>query len=999
MQKYCLLFCSMFFLFVADSQQKSTSASKNKPPLNHTVYDSWESIGEKLISNNGEYVAYTINVQEGNNTLYVQKSYEEKVATKMAIPRGYNASFSADGNYLVCKIKPTYEQIREAKIKKKKPDEMPKDSMAIVTLANMSIQKIARVKSFLISEENNWLAWLHEKNELDKKADAEEGTMLFVKNFSNNKIDSFNKISSYLFDKNGNTLVLDRRGSKKDSLLKNAAIWVKLNEFKADTLLKNYADTKRFVLDETGNQLAFVATFDTTKTEQKDYNLYQYNQQKEWFVFKNEANGLPTNWRINENATISFSKSGNRLLFGTSPKIIAKDTSLPEFERVSVDVWHYNDDELQTVQLKNNDANLKRSYTAIVDVQKNKIVQLGNEEFTRVQIPLEGDATVAYSTSNLGKRVASQWQGFTYNDVYAIDVSNGNKKLIKTNLKGNIYPSYTGKYLVMYDEVKKKYEVYNHSTGVVTPFAKDIPYPLYDEDNDVPDDANAYGIVKWMEADKYVLIYDRYDVWKVDPTGKEKSIAITNGRKEKVQHRYLSVDEDEKFITPFQNVYFRIYDEVTKASGVLLHQAFVPIKPLLKGEENVKNEERDSSKTFAVNTILFMQPGIFREANPVVAKNTTTKTTSTKTVAGIQPKLLNSNILSNINSFIKAKNSRTSLFVMEDYAHSPNLYVGYGLDTSFNQNLNDSKIFDTTISLHANQLTKTNPQQENYNWGTAELFTWKAYTGKQTEGIIYKPENFDSTKKYPMIVYFYERSNNTLHNYIAPAPTPSRLNISFFVSRGYIVFVPDIWYKTGKPGQSAYDYIVSGTRAVVKKGYVDSTKMGLQGQSWGGYQIAHLITRTNLYAAAWAGAPVANMTSAYGGIRWGSGLTRQFQYEKTQSRIGATLWERPDLYIENSPLFHLPKVKTPLVIMHNDKDDAVPWYQGIELFTGLRRLGKKVWMLNYNDDLHNLMERRNRKDIQIREQQFFDWLLKGEKPSPWLEKGVPAIMKGRTLGL
>jgi dipeptidyl aminopeptidase/acylaminoacyl peptidase len=250
-----------------------------------------------------------------------------------------------------------------------------------------------------------------------------------------------------------------------------------------------------------------------------------------------------------------------------------------------------------------------------------------------------------------------------------------------------------------------------------------------------------------------------------------------------------------------------------------------------------------------------------------------------------------------------------------------------------------------------------------------------------------------------MIVYFYERSNNTLHNYIAPSPTPSRLNISFFVSRGYIVFVPDIWYKTGKPGQSAYDYIVSGTRAVVKLGFVDSTKIGLQGQSWGGYQIAHLITRTNLYAAAWAGAPVANMTSAYGGIRWGSGLNRQFQYEKTQSRIGATLWERQDLYLENSPLFHLPKVKTPLVIMANDKDDAVPWYQGIELFTGLRRLNKKVWMLNYNDELHNLVERKNRKDIQIREQQFFDWLLKGENPAPWLNEGVPAIMKGRTWGL
>jgi dipeptidyl aminopeptidase/acylaminoacyl peptidase len=193
--------------------------------------------------------------------------------------------------------------------------------------------------------------------------------------------------------------------------------------------------------------------------------------------------------------------------------------------------------------------------------------------------------------------------------------------------------------------------------------------------------------------------------------------------------------------------------------------------------------------------------------------------------------------------------------------------------------------------------------------------------------------------------------------------------------------------------------VVSGARALVKKGWVDSTKMGIQGQSWGGYQVAHIITRTPIFAAAWAGAPVANMTSAYGGIRWESGMNRQFQYEKSQSRIGATLWEKPNLYIENSPLFYLPKVKTPLVIMANDNDGAVPWYQGIELFTAMRRLGKQVWMLNYNGEAHNLVERKNRKDIQIREQQFFDWLLKGEKPTIWLTDGVPAIDKGRAWGL
>jgi dipeptidyl aminopeptidase/acylaminoacyl peptidase len=214
-----------------------------------------------------------------------------------------------------------------------------------------------------------------------------------------------------------------------------------------------------------------------------------------------------------------------------------------------------------------------------------------------------------------------------------------------------------------------------------------------------------------------------------------------------------------------------------------------------------------------------------------------------------------------------------------------------------------------------------------------------------------------------------------------------------------MVLAPDIHYKDGYPGKAAFDYVVSGARALVKRGWVDSTKMGIQGQSWGGYQVAHIITRTPLFAAAWAGAPVANMTSAYGGIRWESGMNRQFQYEKTQSRIGATLWEKPQLYIENSPLFHLPKVKTPLVIMSNDNDGAVPWYQGIEMFTAMRRLNKKVWLLNYNGEAHNLIERKNRKDIQIREQQFFDWLLKGEKPAVWLSDGVPAIEKGKSWGL
>ena len=333
-----------------------------------------------------------------------------------------------------------------------------------------------------------------------------------------------------------------------------------------------------------------------------------------------------------------------------------------------------------------------------------------------------------------------------------------------------------------------------------------------------------------------------------------------------------------------------------------------------------------------------------------------------------------------IASIQKAKQADRWIYTLENFQQSPDLYT---------QASNSNPV----------KLSNLNPQQQNYNWGTAELYRWTALDGKPATGVVYKPENFDPKKKYPLILYFYETHTDALNQYIPPTPTGSRLNISFFVSRGYIVCSPDIHYTTGQPAQSAYNYVVSAAKSLASKPWIDGKHMGIQGQSWGGIQVAQLVTMTNIFKAAWSGAPVANMTSAYGGIRWESGLNRQFQYEKAQSRIGATLWERPDLYIKNSPLFHVPKIFTPMVIMANDADGAVPWYQGIELFTAMRRLNKPSWMLNYNGEAHNLRERKNQKDISIREQQFFDWLLKGDKPAKWLTDGVPAIQKGKEWGL
>ncbi|MEP7272028.1 MAG: prolyl oligopeptidase family serine peptidase, partial [Acidobacteriota bacterium] len=288
------------------------------------------------------------------------------------------------------------------------------------------------------------------------------------------------------------------------------------------------------------------------------------------------------------------------------------------------------------------------------------------------------------------------------------------------------------------------------------------------------------------------------------------------------------------------------------------------------------------------------------------------------------------------------------------------------------------------------KVTDANPQKAQFLWGKSELVRFKNTDGVQLSGMLIKPENFDPKKKYPMIVYIYEQLSQGLHRFVNPSPGTS-INASYYASNGYLVFMPDIVYTIGYPGQSALKCVLPGIQAVVDQGFVNEQAIGIQGHSWGGYQIAYMVTQTNRFRAAAPGALVANMTSAYSGIRWGTGLPRQFQYEHTQSRIGGTLWEYPMRYLENSPVFRADRVQTPILMLHNDGDDAVPWYQGIEYYLALRRLNKEVYMFNYNGEPHGLRKRPNQKDYTRRTQEFFDYFLKGAAKPEWMESGIPFI--------
>ncbi|MEH6306511.1 prolyl oligopeptidase family serine peptidase [Olivibacter sp. CPCC 100613] len=908
-----------------------------KKPLDHGVYDNWQSIKSSKVSLDGKYIIYCITPQEGDAQSIISTSSGELI---LNTPRGENGIFTDNALYAIMTIKPPFAETRQAKIKKKKENEMPKDSLAIITLLDKSIYKTANVRSFKLADESSdYIAYLEEKKDpktdsLDKESKnkdkkTDEAGTLHLRNLATGQEEVFEQVNDYYFDNTASLLAFVRSGKKENQLNNEGLFLYSIRDKKLKQISKGHGTYRQITFDQNGTQLAFTAEKSPEKALQKPYSLYYYTPERDTanVIANVSSTGMPTNWNISGDGNLRFSKNGEKLFFGIAPIPQVKDTTIVDFEVANVDIWNWKDDYLQPQQLVNLKKDLAKSYLSVIYPKRSSIViPLASLAIPDIDLTDNADNIYALGSTNTGKRVSAQWEGSTKQDFYLISTVDGSKIQIASNVYGQVYFSPLGNYAVWYDMVSQQWASYDVNTRSMKILNTDLPVSFADEDNDSPTFAHPYGIAGWTAEDKEVLIYDKYDIWSFDPKGEDRRL-LTNGagRSTKTTFRYV---------------------EVVPKTGVRKHDKSIII---------------DTKEAFLVSAFNHVNKnGGWFETNPRNKKDPKELIMSPYTYRNV----------------LGSMDKKLIIYTKENYEESPDLYC------SASEFKNETR------------LSTINPQQKQYIWGTAELVKWTTPAGHEATGILYKPEDFSEAKKYPMITYFYEKLSDGLHTYIPPAPTPSRLNISYFVSNGYLVFAPDINYEIGHPGKSAEEYINSGVKELAKFPWVDEKHLGIQGQSWGGYQVAHLITRTDMYAAAWAGAPVVNMTSAYGGIRWSTGLNRQFQYEKTQSRIGKDLWEGYDLYIENSPLFHLKAVNTPVVVMANDNDGAVPWYQGIEMFTALRRLNKPVWLLNYNGEEHNLVKRQNRKDIQIREQQFFDHFLKG-KPAPvWLESGVPATLKG-----
>jgi dipeptidyl aminopeptidase/acylaminoacyl peptidase len=908
-----------------------------KKVVSPKIYDSWNRVSSTQLSRLGHYVSFEVNPEVGDGKLIV-KGFDG--THQNVFPRGSEAVFSPMEDFIAFQVKAEYKKGRALKLKKKKAKDLPKDSLFIFNLKTQVLDTFPKlISKKLAVESSNWMAFLVQP-EKPKKDSTEK-----------KEVKKKPKAKASKSDPKTNTLYLMNPMSGVQQKVKNVVDYrlsrngkiIAYSTFQRDSL----PESKLFVFDtkkqKTNEIYALEGLIKNITTDNKGQNIAFLSSRD---TTKQKCYSLQ-NYSLQTNQIRQISDAvGKQFKSGWVASPNGKIYFSRDDKHLYFGIAPKPEKEIKDSLLPEEKVHLDLWSWQDPYLQPQQLVQLKREQ-KRTYLCVfhfENGKLVQLADPEL-KNVQPLLKG---NSEIALGTDNRAYRKRTSWESPAYYDVYSvntqsGKRTLLLKEIQSRFGLSPHGKYV---------YWYANEDSSWYAKPIGGGVKVLLNQGVDLPLYDESHDYPQDP----------------YPYGVAGWTENDKGFIFYDKYDLWLADPTGKAKAINLTQSFGrKNNTVLRYLELNDEAQWINSK----NPLLLRAQDKTTKEAAFYSLNFKTKQIQELTKGGYRYLMP-----------IKAKEADRIIW------RRGNLNEYYNLWSSTLSFKNETK------------LSEANPQQKDYLWGSVELVKWNNTDGKEVEGLLYKPENFDPNKKYPMIVYFYRLHSDNLFNHYYPTPSRSVINPLHYISNGYLVFMPNIHYKIGHPGLSAYNHVVSGTLAMIAKGFVDKKNIGIQGQSWGGYETLYIVTQTDLFKAANSGAPVANMTSAYGGIRWGSGMNRAFQYEETQSRIGGSLWEKPLEYIENSPVFYAPKINTPIMFRHDDKDGAVPWYQGIEIFVALRRLNKPAWLLNYNGADHNLTKKRcNQMDFTIRMKQFFDYYLKGAPAPVWLKDGIPAIKKGKTLGL
>ncbi|MBX7119994.1 MAG: prolyl oligopeptidase family serine peptidase [Gemmatimonadaceae bacterium] len=937
-------------------------AAQTKRPITQDTYDLWRSILQPTLSADGRWAVYTRTPTVGDGELVARAT---DGTTEYRVPRGWTgrpltsvngtpfsaqaATVTSDSRHVLALQYPTKAASDSARVRRGRAAEAPKNRLLILALATGEVQQVDRVRGYQVARRGG--RYVAYQVDVDSAGAAPGGgrgaggrgapaagegagrdsatpparrkdaaAPLVLRELATRSEVRLEHVTAYAIDAGEQWLAYARGGP--DSLGIDG-VYVRHLATGSETRLKaGTGNYRSLAFDEAGQQLAFVTDADDWKAEKPRMTLYHASLvgtrqrpgvQPATVAVAADAPG--DGFRIADRGALEFVRAGGVLRFGiarTLPDSIPADSLA---ERAVVDLWHWRDTRPQPMQRLQAAQDRNRSFAAVWHVATRQFRRIAADSAPQVQFSEDG--RVAVATTGVPYELDAI-AGEDANDVIVYNTVTGAQARVATRIRGNGQLSPAARFVAFWQQ--GRWQAYEVATGKVRDLTGGIAGVKFDQEtHDTPGEPNPWGIAGWTKDDARILVYDRYDIWELDPLGLVAPRTLTDGagRRDGITFRLIDLDADERFVDPSKPLLLRAFDNATKYAGFY----------------------RDRVGGSAAPERIVMAPKSW--GNPQ-----------------------------------RARDAERFLVTRADYREFPDLWTGPSLDA-------------------LTRLSDAMPEQAEYSWGDVELVKWMNLDGVPMEGLLYKPEGFDPARRYPMITYFYEQLSDGLYNYNRPAGR-NVINPVVYTSLGYLVFMPNIHYTPGYPGPSAVKAIVPGVQALIARGIADPKRLGISGQSWGGYQTAYVITQTNLFAAAVPNATVVDMYSAYGGIRWETGVERAIvNYERGQSRIGGSIWEYPERYHENSPLFFLDRVTTPVLFMANDADGAVPWYQGIEFFVAMRRLGKEAYMLNYNGDAHNPRKYANQKDVDRRMQEFFAHHLLGAATPDWMARGIPFLEKGR----
>lgn len=577
----------------------------------------------------------------------------------------------------------------------------------------------------------------------------------------------------------------------------------------------------------------------------------------------------------------------------------------PSFE---LELWKWDDEIVQSRQRKNHCRYKRNLPQYILWFGTQRSIEVLPEGFDALVLPPGREDTVALVLDKQPYWKSADWKNSDYMDVYAVNLMDGQRRLILSATTWRPLWSPDGSIALLYDSEQKHWCRFEPRTGKLA--VLDVGYPVFNEMHDQPSPANPYGLAGWTSAGNPV-VYDRYDLWELPLTEQEVPRNLTGGygRKNHLAFRLLKDQMHTERLGIQKELLLKVVNEETGDQGIWGLQPSGKLKKKISGPYAIR-------------------------------------------------------------IYASSEDDHYYLWTQESFCEFRDFW------------------FSAADFKRPQRLTEANPQQKQYAWGKNRLVEWTRADGGINRGVLYLPGNYDSTSTWPVLVQFYETHTDALHTYFIPSLSRGMLDIPTCVSRGYVVFMPDVHFRIGEPGQSSYDAVVSGTEMLIQKGIADPQRIALQGHSWSGCQGAYLLGQTSLFRCAILGAAVVDMVSAYGGIREGSGQPRMFMYEETQSRMGKSIWEDPKAYLRNSPLFYADRITTPLLLFHCDADEAVPYSQGMEFYFAMRRLQKPAWLLNYKGEGHFLSSRGAMKDWTQRMLQFLDHYLIGQPEPLWMKEGI-----------